>query len=70
MDGSAIDLLIVGACILITVAAGVSLAVGVYLSALDMWREYHRKKERPGYIDLQPTPDRPRLGIDKRGRRR
>lgn len=70
MDGSTADALIVGICILITIAAGVSLAVGIYVSALDMWREYHRKRERPGFIELQPTPDRSRLGVRKGDRRR
>jgi len=70
IDGPAIDALIIGLAVLLTIVAGISLAVGVYLSALDMWREYHRKRERakrPGYLDV--TPDRTRLGIDRDRRR-
>lgn len=68
IDGSSIDLLIVGIAVLITVCAALALALGVYFSARDMWREYRVKRSRPGYIQL--TPDRTRLGIDKGGRRR
>lgn len=67
------DAVLIAAAIVLTVAAGFSIAVGVYLTGIDKWREWRRKREeakRPGYVQLQPTPDRPRLGIDKRGRRR
>ena len=60
----------IAACALLIIGGAIfAIAYCCWEAGTWAWREYHAKKARPGYIDLQPTPDRTRLGIsENRGR--
>lgn len=57
------------AAVLITVVATGAILLAAWRAGTWAWREHRAKRRRPGYLNLQPTPDRPRLGLtENRGR--
>lgn len=46
----------------ITVAAVLAVALAIWHTGVASWREHRLRQRRGGYIDLTPTPGRPRLG--------
>jgi hypothetical protein len=62
---SDVEVFIAACALLIVGVALFSIAYCAWRAGAWAWREYHAKKRRGGYIELQPTPDRPRLGVSQ-----
>lgn len=62
--------LFVAVCALLIVGVALfAIAYCAWEAGTWMWRSYRRKKARPGYVPLQPTPGRQRLGISEKSGR-